>query len=123
MRSARGIVAGMRRFVVVLVVGIVGVAVYFAYPYVVVGYLKRGIEAATTAEAETAALCRANHWVHSGFAPTYQVGARDAGGAELRPWQDGGYDRVAAVTLTWSTGQAVDRTLLTREGLGCVFGE
>lgn len=111
------------------VLGTVGVfvgltaALYLLYPHAAVAYLARSIAAATTAEDETAALCQANRWVHRGLAPTYSVTARDAQGAELRPWLDGSYDRIAAVTLTWTTGRAVERTLLSREGLSCVFGE
>lgn len=111
------------------VVGTLGVfaglaaALYLLYPHAVVAYLARSIAAATTAEEETAALCQANRWLHRGLAPTYSVTARDARGLDLQPWRDGSYDRVAAVTLRWTTGRAVERTLLAREGLACVFGE
>lgn len=111
-----------RKLVIAIVVGIV-VGAYFVYPYAMVAYLARAIAAATTASEETEALCRANHWFHSGWAPTYSVATRDRDGAALRPWQDGAYERVAAVTLSWRTGQSVSRELLTREGLSCVFGE
>ncbi|PCC67176.1 hypothetical protein SAMN02745121_09036 [Nannocystis exedens] len=93
-------------------------AVYFLHPYAVVAYLARSIAAATTASGETEALCRADRWVRPGRAPTYPVGTRDR--AALRPWQDGSYERVAAVTLTWTTGQSVTRELPTRDGLSCV---
>jgi hypothetical protein len=95
----------------------------FVHPYLAIAYLQRTIAGATSASAETEALCRANRWFHSGYTPTYDVTTRDADGAELRPWQDGSYERVAWVRLTWSTGQSVERTLLTRDALGCVFGE
>jgi hypothetical protein len=111
-----------RRYVLALV-ACVAVVGYFLYPYAVVAYLARSIAGATTASAETEALCQANRWLHAGRAPTYSVTTRDAGGADLRPWQDGSYERVASVTLTWMTGQSVTRTLLTRDGLDCVFGE
>lgn len=111
------------RWLVIAIVVALAVTGYFAYPYAVVAGLARSIAGAETEEAETAALCRANRAFHSGWAPTYSVATRDANGAELRPWQDGTYAQVAAITLTWATGQSVDRTLLTRDGLSCVFGE
>ncbi|WAS89804.1 hypothetical protein [Nannocystis punicea] len=111
------------RRLVLTIVACLAVGAYFVYPYAVVAYLARSIAAATTAEAETAALCRANQWFHAGRTPTYSVATHDRDGAELRPWQDGSYDRVAKVTLTWMTGQSVERVLLTRDGLDCVFGE
>ena len=117
MGDRRGRVIG----IVVAAVGLVGV--YFASPYVAVGYVARAIAGAATPEAEAEALCRANRWVHSGFTPTYSVATRDAAGVDLRPWQDGNYKSVAEVELTWSTGQVVRRVLLGRDGLGCVFGE
>lgn len=117
MGDRRGLVIGLA----VAAVGLVGV--YFVCPYVAVGYVTRAIAGAATPEAEAEALCRANRWVRSGFTPTYSVTTRDAAGVELRPWQDGAYESVAEVELTWSTGQVVRRVLLGRVGLGCVFGE
>ena len=74
-------------------------------------------------DAELEALCRANRWFHRGLTPTYQVSCRDASGAELRPWEDGRYDDVAAITLRWRSGHEVDRQLLSTRPLSCVFGE
>lgn len=102
---------------------VVAGALYLLHGPVAVWYVRGAIAGATSTQEEEAALCRANHWVHAGYTPTYGVRTFDAGGAEIRPWQDGNYDAVATVRLTWSDGQTVERRLLSTHPLGCVFGE
>jgi hypothetical protein len=94
-----------------------------AHKYVASHWLAREIRTAGDADAEVRAFCAANRWVQRGFAPTYSVQAFAADDHEIRPWQDGDYERVATVTLRWRGGAEVTRTLLTTRPLGCIFGE
>lgn len=86
-------------------------------------WVAKDIERATSADEETEALCRANRWFHDGLALGYSVRVFDRDGAELQPWKDGSYDRVARVVLRWSNGREIDRTLVSTRPLSCVFGE
>jgi hypothetical protein len=113
----------MRLLAAAGLVAVVVAALLLLGPRVAVSYLAAEIADATTEDAELEALCRANRWVHRGLTPTYQVSCRDASGAELRPWEDGRYDDVVAITLRWMSGQEVERQLLSTRPLSCVFGE
>lgn len=113
----------MRLVAVAGLVAVVLAAALLVGPRIAVFYLAAEITDATTEDAELEALCRANRWVHRGLTPTYQVDCRDASGAALRPWEDGRYDDVAAITLRWTSGQEVERELLSTRPLSCVFGE
>lgn len=102
---------------------VVGAIAFLLSPSLAVALVSRSISEAKDPAAETEALCRANKWVQAGLIPSYSVRTRDAAGNEIRPWLDGGYDRVAVVILSWPTGQSVERKLLSHQGLECVFGE
>ncbi|MEZ4385360.1 MAG: hypothetical protein R3A79_28795 [Nannocystaceae bacterium] len=113
----------MRLLTAAGVVALVALAVFGLGPRIAVAYVADAIASAATEDEELEALCRANRWVHRGLTPTYQVSCRDASGAEVRPWEDGRYDDVAALTLRWSSGREVERALLSARPLACVFGE
>ena len=86
-------------------------------------YLRGEIAGAASAEAEAAALCRANRWSQGGLGASYQLRAFAGSGAEVRPWADGDFEGVAEVEITWSDGQQVRRRLLRPRALGCLLGE
>lgn len=112
-----------RLLALAFVVALAGVVWVFLVPTLAIAYLRAEIADAETVAAESEALCRANRWFHSGLTPTYGVECRDAEGREVRPWEDGRYGQIAVITIKWTSGQAVERRLLSREPLGCVFGE
>lgn len=116
---------GMSRkpLIILTALTLVIAALVLAGPRLAIAYLAAQITRAATPDEETAALCQANRWVHTGYTPTYSVTCHDSSGHEVRPWVDGDYARVAVVTLRWSTGQSVERRLLSADPLGCVFGE
>ncbi|MCA9688196.1 MAG: hypothetical protein R3A51_16280 [Nannocystaceae bacterium] len=111
-----------RRLALLLGVGVLALLLLLARDLATL-YLRHAIASAANEEDEREALCRANRWVHAGFTKTYSVECEDAEGGELRPWQDGAYDRVAVVRLRWTNGVSVERRLISTKPLDCVFGE
>lgn len=83
--------------------------------------VSRQLEAAASAEEETAALCRMNEWSRRGHALGYSLHAFDAKGELLRPGVDGNYEDIATLVITWSTGSEVERELLGHDGLSCAY--
>lgn len=113
-----------RKVIVVSVFAAVAAIVPVAYFHrdVATWYVARQLRMANSPDSELRACVHINHLSHV-WTYGYRVEAEDTATNEIKPWETGDYESVAAVRITWDNGVTVRRVIVNRRSREYVLGE